>query len=128
MTPMKVRLYRRENGAGKWRDLGRARLHVFKPHEGQRGRKLNEDDKRIVVTNKKGGTVHLDVVLGESAFERVARTGVALSVLTGEGEADGTGKPGESGGIGAKSTVYMMQMKGEAEAAYSFSVLGKLRY
>jgi hypothetical protein len=109
MSPMKIRLYRREN-ASKWRDLGNARLNVLKPLEGQRGRSMNDDDKRIVIVNKKGTTVLLDVVLGESAFERVARTGIAVSILVGEGEEDGTGKPGDVGGIGAKSTVYMMQV------------------
>jgi len=145
MSPMKTRLYRRENSQ-KWRDLGNSRLNVFKPLEGQRGLGIKDDDKRVIITSKKGDKVHLDVVLGESAFERVARTGIAISILVGEGEADGTGKPGNAGGIGAKSTVYMMQvrrpgcgalldtdmfrlqMKGEAEAAYSFSILGKLRY
>jgi hypothetical protein len=106
---MKIRLYRREN-ASKWRDLGNARLNVLKPLEGQRGRSMNDDDKRIVIVNKKGTTVLLDVVLGESAFERVARTGIAVSILVGEGEEDGTGKPGDVGGIGAKNTVYMMQV------------------
>lgn len=124
---MKIRLHLRVTSQ-KWRDLGNSRLNVFKPLEGQRGLGIKEDDKRVVITNKKGDKVHLDVVLGESAFERVARTGIAISILVGEGEEDGTGKPGNSGGIGAKCTVYMMQMKGEAEAAYSFSVLGKLRY
>ncbi|KAA8898779.1 hypothetical protein FN846DRAFT_991200 [Sphaerosporella brunnea] len=110
MSPMKIRLYRRDHPS-KWRDLGNARLNVFKPMEGARpGKGPSEDDKRIVITNKKGDTVLLDVVLGESAFERVARTGIAVSVLTGEGEEDGTGKPSQSGGIGAKSTVYMMQV------------------
>lgn len=108
MSPMKVRLYRREN-ASKWRDLGNARLNVLKPNEGQRGKSINEDDKRVVITNKKGDAILLDVVLGESAFERVARTGIAISILTGEGEEDGTLKPADIGGIGAKNTVYMMQ-------------------
>jgi hypothetical protein len=110
MSPMKFRLYRRENPS-KWRDLGNARLHVFKPMEGARpGKGVSEDDKRIVITNKKGDAVLLDVVLGESAFERVARTGIAVSILTGEGEEDGTGVPGQTGGLGTKSTVYMMQV------------------
>jgi hypothetical protein len=118
---MKIRLYRREN-ASKWRDLGNARLNVLKPLEGQRGRSMNDDDKRIVIVNKKGTTVLLDVVLGESAFERVARTGIGVSILVGEGEEDGTGKPGGVGGIGAKSTVYMMQVRCLFELV-KFSVL-----
>jgi hypothetical protein len=111
MSPMKIRLYRREN-ASKWRDLGNSRLNVFKPLEGPgpKGRDIDEDDKRVVITNKKGDSILLDVILGESAFERVARTGIAMSVLISEGEEDGTGKPAHVGGIGAKSTVYMMQV------------------
>jgi len=110
MSPMKIRLHLRVTSQ-KWRDLGNSRLNVFKPLEGQRGLGIKEDDKRVVITNKKGDKVHLDVVLGESAFERVARTGIAISILVGEGEEDGTGKPGNSGGIGAKCTVYMMQVR-----------------
>ncbi|KAI5783569.1 hypothetical protein EDC01DRAFT_618638 [Geopyxis carbonaria] len=123
MAPMKVRLYLRETPS-KWRDLGNARLNVLNPPDTAK----NMNDKRVVITNKKGNLILLDTVLGEQSFERVARTGIAISILTSEGEADGTGKPGDIGGIGAKNTVYMMQMKGEAEAAYSFSILGKLRY
>ncbi|CCX33637.1 Similar to hypothetical protein [Tuber melanosporum Mel28]; acc. no. XP_002836656 [Pyronema omphalodes CBS 100304] len=127
MTPMKIRFYRRENPS-KWQDIGNARLIVLKPLDGQRARNQGEDEKRVVIVNKKGTTVHLDVILGESAFERVARTGIAISILTGEGEEDGTGKPGDTGGLGAKNTVYMMNMKSDAEAAFTFSILGKLRY
>lgn len=53
----------------------------------------------------------LDAVLGESSFERVARTGIGVSVLVGEGEENGTGVPGGIGGLGAKSIVYMMQVR-----------------
>ncbi|KAI5812511.1 hypothetical protein BZA77DRAFT_139847 [Pyronema omphalodes] len=127
MTPMKIRFYRRENPS-KWQDIGNARLIVLKPVDGQRARNQGEDEKRVVIVNKKGTIVHLDVILGESAFERVARTGIAISILTGEGEEDGTGKPGDTGGLGAKNTVYMMNMKSDAEAAFTFSILGKLRY
>ena len=145
MSPMKIRLYRRESSQS-WSDLGNSRLSVFKPLEGQRGRGIKEDDKRVIITSKKGDKVHLDVVLGEFAFLSVGKAGIAISILVGQGEPDGTGKPGNGGGISIKRTVYMMQvrypggrgvlrdtdifrlqMEGEAEAAYSFSILGKLR-
>ncbi|CUS08921.1 unnamed protein product, partial [Tuber aestivum] len=125
----KIRLYRREN-ASKWRDLGNARLSILKaPNTGQKQPNSLSigEEKRIIVTNKAGTLVFLDEVLGESSFERVARTGIAVSVLVGEGEENGTGVPGGVGGIGAKSIVYMMQAC-EAEAAYTFSIVGKLRY
>lgn len=105
----KIRLYRREN-ASKWRDLGNSRLSVLNPPKGHRHPNATGEEKRIVATNKAGSTVLLDVVLGESSFERVARTGIAVSVLVGEGEENGTGVPGGVGGLGAKSIVYMMQV------------------
>ena len=103
MQPLKMRLYRRETNL-KWRDMGNARLHVLKPPE------VNtwDDRKRVVVTNRKGGVIHLDQALGEAAFERIARTGMAVNILTGEGEADGSVK--HHGGIGAKNSVYMFQV------------------
>ncbi|KAH0614091.1 uncharacterized protein H6S33_005977 [Morchella sextelata] len=123
----KIRLYRREN-ASKWRDLGNSRLSIMKPPSNHKRHNATGDEKRIIATNKKGNVVLLDVVLGESSFERVARTGIAVSVLVPEGEENGTGVPGDVGGLGAKSVVYMMQMKGEVEASYVFSIVGKLRY
>lgn len=108
----KIRLYRREN-ASKWRDLGNSRLSILKPtaqNTKQQNSLSTGEEKRIVVMNKAGTNVFLDEVLGESSFERVARTGIAVSVLVGEGADNGTGVPGGVGGIGAKSIVYMMQV------------------
>ncbi|KAL7272891.1 hypothetical protein RUND412_004277 [Rhizina undulata] len=122
----KIRLYRREN-ASKWRDLGSSKLSILKPPDGFKPHKGGEI-KRVLVTNKAGNVVLLDELLAETSFERVARTGIAVSILVGEGQENGTGVPGNVGGLGSRSTVYMMQMKGEAEAAYVFSIVGKLRY
>lgn len=108
----KIRLYRREN-ASKWRDLGNSRLSILKPSNTSQKHPNSlstGEEKRIIVTNKAGTLVFLDEVLGESSFERVARTGIAVSVLVGEGADNGTGVPGGVGGIGAKSIVYMMQV------------------
>jgi len=82
-------------------------------------------EKRILIRGKTCSEVLLDVCLGESSFERVARTGIAVSVW--EGSEGGTvGKQG--GVIGGSFRVYMIQMKSEAEAAYTFGMVGKLRY
>jgi hypothetical protein len=82
-------------------------------------------EKRILIRGKTRGEVLLDVCLGESSFERVARTGIAVSVRD-ENEGDTIRK--EGGVIGGSFRVYMIQMKSEAEAAYTFGLVGKLRY
>lgn len=82
-------------------------------------------EKRIVIKGKTRGEVLLDVCLGESSFERVARTGIALSVW----EENEGGAVAQKGGVGRGSfRIYMIQMKSEAEAAYTFGLVGKLRY
>ncbi|KAL4766602.1 uncharacterized protein BDW70DRAFT_6370 [Aspergillus foveolatus] len=82
--------------------------------------------KRIIIRGKTRGEVLLDVCLDESCFERVARTGIAVSVR----EEDEDGPPvTEKGGVTiGSSRVYMIQMKGEAEAAYTFGLVGKMKY
>jgi hypothetical protein len=87
-------------------------------------------ERRILVTSKKEGKTLLDVTLSETCFERVARSGIAVSVwedLVGEGGE--VGQVAKTGGVsGAKARVFMIQMKSEREAAYCFSLLGKMRY
>ena len=81
------------------------------------------DEKRILIHSKKDGTVLLDECLGESCFERIARTGIAVSVWE---EFDEVAK--EGGVVGGSFKVYMIQMKNEAETAYTFNIVGKNRY
>lgn len=123
VTNSKIRLYLRENG-GKWKDLGSARLTVMLPprQESPGNPKLVGMEKRVVVYGKSKGELLLDVTLGETAFERVARTGIAVSVYE-----ENTGPNGEVGRVGAvggvssaRTTVYMVQMK-------SVSVVALLR-
>ncbi|KAF2087059.1 hypothetical protein K490DRAFT_42915, partial [Saccharata proteae CBS 121410] len=154
ITNSKIRLYVRET-ASKWRDLGSARLSIMRPSrpsspndpngggfgldtgngvfvrhgQGGPGTLRQGEEKRIVVVGKTS-TRLLDVTLNESCFERVARTGIAVSVWV-----DGVGTDGVLGGVGARGgvsgvgvRVYMIQMKTERECAYCFSLLGKLRY
>lgn len=90
-------------------------------------------EKRIIITSSKskrpkessesGDTTLLDAVLGESCFERIARTGIAVSVWS---EDEVISK--EGGVIGGRTTTYMLQMKGEAEAGWVFGLVGRLRY
>ncbi|OAL42899.1 hypothetical protein IQ07DRAFT_650655 [Pyrenochaeta sp. DS3sAY3a] len=142
ITNTKCRLYERET-LKKWRDMGSARLTIMLPSPNpsapsspsnplQRapGIRDHTQERRIVVTGKNKGQVLLDVTLSESCFERVARSGIAVSVwedLIGE---DGEiGRVAKTGGVsGARARVYMIQMKSERECAYCFGLLGKLRY
>lgn len=121
LSNAKIRLYIRET-ASKWRDMGSARLTIMRPEGsniGPEGRPVTSahqglNEKRILVYGKTKGEVLLDVQLGESCFERVARTGIALSVWE-----DAIGPNGEVGVVGAvggvgggRATVYMIQVCG----------------
>ncbi|KAL8953484.1 MAG: hypothetical protein Q9222_000688 [Ikaeria aurantiellina] len=144
LSNTKIRLYFRETQT-RWRDMGSARLTIMRPsppdlssgtsasgesmtrpssaHQG-----INE--KRIVVRGKTKGEILLDATLGETCFERVGRQGIAVSVwediIGPNGE---VGTVGAVGGVGAgRAKVYMIQMKGEAETTYTFSIVGRLRY
>ena len=84
----------------------------------------NGREKRIVVRkNKDGNALLLDAVLGESCFERVMQTGVAVKVWE-EDEAIG-----ERGGVlTGRERVYMMQFPGTKEAGWVFGLCGTYRY
>ncbi|SMR45977.1 unnamed protein product [Zymoseptoria tritici ST99CH_1E4] len=122
----KMRLYIRET-AGKWKDLGSARLMIMLPPRPDASAAPNPRtmgmEKRVMVYGKSKGELLLDVTLGESAFERIARTGIAVSVYE---ESEHIGPAG--GVLLAKTTIYMIQMKSERDAAYTFGLVGKLRY
>ena len=87
---------------------------------------IKPDHQRILLTGKnasRNSLPLLDVTLHESCFERVARTGIAISVWEERTEVAKVG-----GVVGGKTTMYMMQMKGEAEASWIFGLVGRLRY
>ncbi|KAK3621685.1 hypothetical protein LTR56_022652 [Elasticomyces elasticus] len=133
ITNAKIRLYIRET-ASKWRDMGSARLTVLLPPRQDpavlaANPRLNGMEKRILISGKSQGETLLDALLGESCFERVARTGIALSVWEEATGPNGEAIVGPSGGVSnARSKVYMVQMKSERDAAYTFGLVGKLRY
>jgi len=156
LSNAKIRIYLRET-ASKWRDMGAARLTIMpaplknppsRPGTAVSGRsdgsgthgdgsgsstpssdaatpRNAESEKRIIVRGKTRGEILLDVCLPESSFERVARTGIAVSVY----EENEGGAVAKQGGVSLNSQrIYMLQMKSEAEAAYTFGLVGKLRY
>lgn len=141
ITNTKVRLYERETST-KWRDMGGARLTILLPDPADfladspasvrrsPGQRDPSQEKRIVVTGKKDGTTLLDVTLSETCFERVARSGIAVSVWEDIVGADGVaGRAANTGGVmGSRARVFMVQMRSERECAFCFSLLGKLRY
>jgi hypothetical protein len=105
----KIRLYVRES-ASKWRDMGSARLTVMIPPRSDPTLPANPKttglQKRIFIVGKSKGETLVDVTLGESAFERIARTGIAMSVYR------ETERVGDTGGVMAATTsIYMLQMK-----------------
>lgn len=66
----------------------------------------------MVVAGKTGGQILLDVTLGETSFERVARTGIAVSVVEEVRGRDGAVVGvGSTGGVaGSRVRVYMIQV------------------
>ncbi|MCJ1360200.1 MAG: hypothetical protein MMC33_010203 [Icmadophila ericetorum] len=129
----KIRLYIRENSS-KWRDLGSARLTILRPtnasHPLAPGVRPNiANHKRILVRGKNEDIPLLDATLPENCFDRVARTGIAVNIW----EAFDGGQVAKEGGVvGGSMKCYMIQveiqMKSEMDAAYTFSIVGKLRY
>ncbi|TID18061.1 hypothetical protein E2P81_ATG11030 [Venturia nashicola] len=143
ITNAKCRLYVRQPKGGKWQDLGSTRLTIMQKEldQGVNTPAMIQTgvEKRIVVSGKGKsklggfggvvgqGAVLLDVTLGESCFERVARTGIAVSVW--EDVVGSAGGVAATGGVTEKRIkVYMIQMKNERDCAFTFSLLGKLRY
>lgn len=150
LSNAKIRLYARES-ASKWRDLGAARMTIMpappknpsRPTTSRSDSSIQPDDpsppasgaasprraieaeKRIVIRGKTRGETMLDVCLGEDAFERIARTGIAVSIREEDDDASVAQKGGVATGSGR---IYMIQMKSEAETAYTFGLVGKLRY
>jgi hypothetical protein len=107
-----IRLYLRESSK-KWTDLGIANLVIQLPPANYKNRNpavRPEELKRITVTAKHGGDL-VDVVLGESCFERVARTGIAVSIwIESVGPNGEIGQVGAVGGVGGRTRVYMIQV------------------
>jgi hypothetical protein len=84
----------------------------------------NGREKRVIVReHKDSNAVLLDAVLGESCFERVMQTGIAVKVWNEEHQI------GERGGVVmGRETIYMLQFPGTKEAGWVFGLCGAYRY
>ena len=127
---LKIRLYERQQMNNTWRDRGSARLTVLQPPRppgappplAPDGRLVTS--KRIVILGKTKGEVLLDVTLGENAFERVGRVGIALNVWE---QREGVESKGSV--MSGRKRMYMVQCKAEAEAGFMFGLVGRaVRY
>jgi hypothetical protein len=114
ITNAKIRLYVRQHQGSKWADLGSARLSIM-----QREQDRDVDapimlqtgmEKRILVVGKSKAEVMLDVTLGESCFERVARTGIAVSVWE-DVVPEGHGVAATGGVAEKRVKIYMIQVR-----------------
>jgi hypothetical protein len=85
----------------------------------------NGREKRIVVrkSKKDSDLILLDAVLGESCFERVMQTGIAVKTWT---ENEGVAHTG--GVMMGRERIYMMQFAGVREAGWVFGLVGSYRY
>lgn len=116
LSNTKIRLHLRETPT-KWRDMGSARLTIMLPPRPFPNAPANPRttglEKRILIQGKTHGETLLDVTLGESCFERVARTGIAVSVWEDKMGTNGElGHAEASGGVGSsKARTYMLQLK-----------------
>ena len=84
----------------------------------------NGKEKRIIVRkNKDNSRVLLDATLGESCFERVMQTGIAVKVWE-----DHEHIVDKGGVVMGRERVYMMQLPGTREAGWVFGLCGTYRY
>jgi hypothetical protein len=110
LSNAKIRLYQRET-MSKWRDMGPARMTITRPPSDYQADGFTGREKRVVIHGKTADECLLDVCLGEDAFERVARTGIALSIWEGLVGPNGEiGQVGPVGGVAAQTRVYMIQV------------------
>lgn len=127
---MKIRLYVREN-AQRWKDLGQGHMTIMQPPRppgmpppmSRDGTLIQQ--KRVVVLGKTAGETLLDVTLGDGSFERVARTGIAVSVWDELREKDGriTHIQTTGGVSAARVRVFMLQVSTPFQLRALLSVL-----
>jgi hypothetical protein len=116
ITNAKIRLYARETDS-KWRDMGSARLTIMLPPRPRQFDPSNPNPnglaKRVFICDKSKGGVLLDVTLFENSFERVQRTGIAVTVWEElRGPNGEVGRAAATGGVSSSRTkTYLIQMK-----------------
>lgn len=81
-------------------------------------------EKRVLITKwKKPDVVMLDEMLGETCFEKVMQTGIAVKVWKEDEHVRDIG-----GVMNGRNTTYMMQFMTSAEAEWVFGMVGTYRY
>lgn len=104
----------------------RTAAHIRLPSSGTTPHRIHGDgrEKRILITNaKRKEIVLLDEILGESCFEKVMQTGIAVNVWKEDDEVQ------EYGGVmTGKSKTYMLQFRTSTEASWVFNMCGTYRY
>jgi len=81
-------------------------------------------EKRILITTAKNkNVVLLDEILGESCFEKVMQTGIAVNVWKEDEVINDYG-----GVMTGRSRMYMIQFKTSTEASWVFNMCGTYRY
>ncbi|KAJ9664705.1 hypothetical protein H2198_000051 [Neophaeococcomyces mojaviensis] len=100
--------------------------HFRLPSSNTTPHKIHGDgrEKRILITSaKRREIVMLDEILGESCFEKIMQTGIAVNVWKEETEIQ------EHGGVlTGRSRTYMIQFKTSTEATWVFNMCGTYRY
>lgn len=100
--------------------------HFRLPSSGNTPHRIHGDgrEKRILITAAKSKElVLLDEVLGESCFEKVMQTGIAVSVWKENNDIH------EFGGVmTGRSRTYMIQFRTSMEAGWVFNMCGTYRY
>ncbi|KAK5952397.1 hypothetical protein OHC33_006440 [Knufia fluminis] len=100
--------------------------HLRLPSSSNTPHRIHGDgrEKRILITNmKKKDVVLLDVILGESCFEKVMQTGIAVNVWKEDEDIKGIG-----GVMTGRSRMYMIQFRTSTEASWVFNMCGTYRY
>ncbi|KAK5076387.1 hypothetical protein LTS08_007019 [Lithohypha guttulata] len=100
--------------------------HYRLPSSGSTPHRLHGDgrEKRILITAaKRKDVVLLDETLGESCFEKVMQTGIALNVWKEDEEINQFG-----GVMTGRSRTYMIQFRTSMEASWVFNMCGTYRY
>lgn len=96
------------------------------PSSGTTPHRIHGDgrEKRVLITNaKRKEIVLLDEVLGESCFEKVMQTGIAVNVWKEDEAVQNWG-----GVMTGRSKMYMIQFRTSTEASWVFNMCGTYRY
>ena len=117
---------RRPSSSGPSAAPNRHTGHFRLPSSSNTPHKIHGDgrEKRVLITSaKRKEVVMLDEILGESCFEKIMQTGIAVNVWK---EAMTIQERG--GVLTGRGSTYMIQFKTSTEASWVFNMCGTYRY